>query len=108
MVDFAATVLGGFQNDIVGVFGETAGWVLGDAILVFSVALAIVAIRERSHILHYSGLGKPLAIDASTILALTAIQFYIFTESFNFSPGASTPLALASSISIRWMVGVLG
>ncbi|MEE2629857.1 MAG: hypothetical protein VX492_03290 [Candidatus Thermoplasmatota archaeon] len=108
MVDFAATVLGGFQNDIVAVFGETAGWVLGHAILVFSVAIAIVAIRERTHILHYSGLGKPMAIDAAAILALTVLQFYIFTESFNFSTSASVPLALTSSLSIRWLVAVLG
>ncbi len=108
MVDFAATVLGRFQNDIVAVFGETAGWVLGHAILVFSVAIAIVAIRERSHILHHSGIGKPMAIDASIILALTVLQFYIFTESFNFSTSASVPLALTSSLSIRWLVAVLG
>ena len=108
MVDFAALVLGGFRNDIVAVFGETAGWIIGHTILLIFAALAVVAVKERAHIMHYSGLGRKFSVDVLSILFLIALQYYIFTESFDFSAGASLGLALTSSLSIRWMVQVLG
>ena len=108
MIDLASMVLMGFQDDIVLVFGDTVGWLIGHLILLGSLAMAVVAIRERDHILNQSGFDRSTIRDASLVVGLTLVQYQVFTSTFGFDPLASLALAVLSSFTIRWLVNVLG
>ncbi len=108
MIDLASMVLMGFQDDIVLVFGETLGWLIGHLILLGALTMAVVAIRERDHILNQSGVDRSTIWDASLVVGLTLVQYQVFTSVFGFDPLASIALAVLSSFMIRWLVNVLG
>jgi hypothetical protein len=101
-------VLKGFQDDIISAFGETAGWLIGHLIILGIFALAVVAIRERDHILDQSGFDRTTLWDAFFLVVLTLVLYLVFTSTFAFESVPSLALAAVSAISIRWMVNVLG
>ena len=101
-------VLMGFQDDIVLVFGDTVGWLIGHLILLGALAMAVVAIRERDHILNQTGFDRSTIWDAFLLIFLTLGLYLVFTSTFSFESAPSAVLAAISAISIRWMVNVLG
>jgi hypothetical protein len=108
VVDVATLILRGFQDDIVLVFGETVGWLIGHLILLGALALAVVAVRERDHIINHSGFDRNAIWDALAVVILTLVQYVLFTSTFGLDSEASLALAAVSSISIRWLIRVLG
>ena len=108
MFDLATPVLGAFQDSLDSAFGNDLGWVLGHIILVSALAASILAVRERNHIIAYSGIDKRLALDAAATLLLTLVIYWIFTAVFEFDSGASVGLSFVTAISMRWMVTVMG
>ncbi|MDP6661322.1 MAG: hypothetical protein QF760_01855 [Candidatus Thalassarchaeaceae archaeon] len=108
MIDLASMVLMGFQDDVVLVFGETVGWLIGHLILLGALTITVVAIRERDHILNQSGFNRSTIWHALLIVGLTLVQYQVFTSTFGFDPLASIALAVFSSFTIRWLVIVLG
>ena len=107
-MNIASTILAGFQDDLVVLFGETLGWVVGHSIPAAALATIVLAIRERNHIIQRSGFGKNELLDLGVFLLLTLSLFYIYTNVFAFETIASLALGATSSLSIRWMVTVLG
>lgn len=108
MVDLASTILGGFQDDLVTLFGETLGWIIGHSIIATIIAVVVLGIRERDHVIENSGIGKSEALDIGTFLLLTVVLHYIYTNTFDFDSMASLGLGGASALSLRWLVTVLG
>ena len=108
MVDIASLLLGSFQDSLVSVFGTSIGWAIGHLILLAGAGLAILALKERRHIISNSGLKKQHAWDGIATLLVTIILFYIYTSIFEFEPVASLGISLSSSISLRWMITILG
>lgn len=108
MVDIASLLLGGFQDSLVSVFGSSIGWAIGHLILLAGAGLVIFALRERRHIISNSGFNKQHAWDGIATLLVSIILFYIYTSIFEFETVASLGISLASSISLRWMVVILG
>ncbi|MDP7002206.1 MAG: hypothetical protein QF911_01345 [Candidatus Thalassarchaeaceae archaeon] len=108
MIDIASIVLGGFQDDLVNVFGSSFGWLIGHLIILGTLALATLAVANRDHILNRSGINRGMALDVVAFFILSAILFWVFTGSFGFSSGPSAWLAAASSLSIGWAIKVLG
>ena len=108
MVNVASTILAGFQDDLVVLFGETLGWVVGHSILAAATATIDLGIKERDHIIQRSGFGKNDMLDLGAFLLLTLFLFYIYTNTFHFESIASLALGAISSLSIRWLVTVLG
>ena len=107
-MDLASLVLMGFQDDLVLAFGDTVGWLIGHLILLAALALAVVAVRERDHIINHSGFDRNAIWDALAVVILTLVQYVLFTSTFGFDSAASMALAAVSSISIRWHIRVLG
>ena len=108
MVNIASTILAGFQDDLVVLFGETLGWIVGHSILAAALATIVLGIKERDHIIQRSGFGKNEILDLGVFFLLTLSLFYIYTNTFHFESVASLALGATSSLSIRWMVTVLG
>jgi len=108
VIDLASIVLRGFQDDIISTFGETAGWLVGHLIILGTLTLAVMAIRERDHILDQSGFDRTTVWDASLLVVLTLVLYLAFTSAFGFESAPSVALAAVSAISVRWMVNVLG
>jgi len=108
MVDIASTVFGSFQDSLVSVFGSSAGWAIGHLILLGFVGLAIFGIKEREHIINHSGVGRKQTSDAMVTLGLTILLFYLYTSIMGFATFASVGIAGASSLSMRWLITILG
>ncbi len=108
MVDLASTILGGFQDDLVTLFGETLGWIIGHSIIAIIFAVIVLGIRERNHVIENSGIGKNEAFDFGVFLLLTFALHHTFTNTFDFDSMASLGLGIVSALSLRWMVTVLG
>ena len=108
MIDLASLVLMGFQDDLALAFGDTAGWLIGHLILLGALALAVVAVRARDHIINHSGFDRNAIWDALAVVILTLVQYVLFTSTFGLDSEASLALAAVSSISIRWLIRVLG
>ncbi|SVA97744.1 uncharacterized protein METZ01_LOCUS150598, partial [marine metagenome] len=102
MVNLAAPVLGGFQDSLDTAFGVTAGWWVGHLLVVGILALSVVALQNRHHITNHSGFGRSTLMDTSATLALTAIQYSVFTGMFAWPDGVSLVLAAICSLSFRW------
>ena len=77
MVNIASTILAGFQDDLVVLFGETLGWIVGHSILAAALATIVLGIKERDHIIQRSGFGKNEILDLGVFLLLTLSLFYI-------------------------------
>ena len=108
MVDIASLLLGSFQDSLVSVFGTSIGWSIGHLILLAGAGLAILALKERRHIISNSGFNMQHAWDGIATLLVTIFLFFIYTSIFEFEPVASLGISLASSISLRWMITILG
>ena len=104
MPDPASTILGGFQDSLVGAFGATAGWWVGNLLVVGILALAVVAVQNRQHMVDHSGFGRGTFQDLAVVIALTAVQYVIFTGTFNFSESVSFSLAIISTLILRWHI----
>ena len=108
VIDIASIVLGGFQEDLVSAFGNSMGWAVGHLILLVTIGLLVLGLRERDHIINHSGFGQKQARYGIATLSLTIILYYVYTSTFDFDPTASVAISVASSLSLRWMVTVLG
>ncbi|MAH98644.1 MAG: hypothetical protein CMA12_04775 [Euryarchaeota archaeon] len=108
MVNLASVVLGDFQDSLASAFGSTVGWIVGHLIVVIVISIAALGIREKDHIIKYSGMNMRMATDSFTILILSIAIFWIYTTSFGFGAGPSIALAATTSLSLRWMVTILG
>jgi hypothetical protein len=108
VIDIASIILGEFQDDLVSAFGNSLGWAMGHLILVGIAGLLVLGLRQREHIINHSGFGRKQASDIISTLFLTILLFYIYTSTFEFDPTASVAISVASSLSLRWMVTVLG
>ena len=108
MFDLASTILGTFQDDLVSVFGDSIGWAVGHAILLVTLVAMVFAIRERDHVIKNSGIGRTQVIDLGTFLLLTLALFYFYSAVCGFAPIPSLIVGATSSLSLRWMVTILG
>ncbi len=108
MINVAAIVLGNFQDDLVETFGNSIGWAIGHLILISFLALVIVVIRGREHVFNHSGIGRREVQDWVATIFLTLFLFIIYASVFDFESTASIVLAVASSVSLRWMIVVVG
>ena len=108
MFDLASTILGPFQDDLVSVFGDSIGWFVGHSILLATLAAMIFAIRERDHVIKNSGIGRTQVIDLGTFLLLTLALFYFYSAVCGFATIPSLIVGATSSLSLRWMVTILG
>jgi len=104
MADLASMVLGSVQDTIVEAFGTTTGWLVGHLIVLGIMALAVVAVQNRKHMVVHSGFGRGTFQDLAIIIALTAVQYIIFTGTFNFSENVSFWLAIISTLILRWHI----
>ena len=107
MVDLASPLLGGFQDTLEAAFGSEWGWVAGHVIVLSLAALSVLMIRNRDHIMTQSGFGKSDMADAAGLLALTGVQYVIYTGSMDFPASTSLVLGIIGALSLRWMVLVL-
>ncbi len=108
MFDLASTILGTFQDDLVSVFGDSIGWAVGHAILLVTLVAMVFAIRERDHVIKNSGIGRTQVIDLGTFLLLTLALFYFYSAVCGFATIPSLIVGATSSLSLRWMVTILG
>ena len=108
MFDLASTILGTFQDDLVSVFGDSIGWAVGHAILLATLVAMVFAIRERDHVINNSGLGRTQVFDLGTFLLLTLALFYFYSAVCGFATIPSLIVGATSSLSLRWMVTILG
>jgi len=107
VVDLASPVLGGFQDMIVEAFGATAGWWIGNILVVGILVLSMVAIQNRQHIVDNSGFGRGTLLDITVIIVLAAFQYGIFTGSFGWPEDVSLALAVISTYTLRWHIVIL-
>ena len=108
MFDLASTILGTFQDDLVSVFGDSIGWAVGHAILLVTLVAMVFAIRERDHVIKNSGIGRTQVFDLGTFLLLTLALFYFYSAVCGFATIPSLIVGATSSLSLRWMVTILG
>ena len=108
MVNLASIFLGDFQNSLYSAFGNSIGWVVGHLILITIISIAVIGIRKRDHVIMYSGMDVKMATDSFTIIILSAAFFWIYTTSFSFEVVPSIALAASTSLSLRWMITILG
>jgi len=106
--DVASLILGKFQDDLVSLFGDSLGWVVGHVILLASIATMVFAVRERDHVIKHSGLDRSLAIDFGTFLLMTLALFYFYSAVCGFGFIPSIAVGATSSLFLRWMVTILG
>ena len=104
MVDIASPILGSFQDSLDGAFGTSLGWVAGHLILVGIVALIVIAIRNRDHIVNQSGFSRDTLVDVAATGAATLFLLAIFTNTFGWPLAPALALALASALSLRWHI----
>ena len=104
MIDLASPVLGGFQDSLDAAFGASVGWIAGHLIIVGSVALVVLAIRNRDHIVNQSGFSRDTIVDFSATTVATAILFAIFANTFGWPGAPALALAVVSALSLRWHV----
>ena len=108
MFDLASTILGTFQDDLVSVFGDSIGSAVGHANLLATLVAMVFAIRERDHVIKNSGIGRTQVIDLGTFLLLTLALFYFYSAVCGFATIPSLIVGATSSLSLRWMVTILG
>ncbi|HIE63498.1 MAG: hypothetical protein CXT72_01740 [Methanobacteriota archaeon] len=108
MIDIASFVLCGFQDMIVSAFGSSLGWLVGHLIVLGLVCLTYKIFNNRQHIISQSPWDASTLKSIAIFIVLTAVQYYIFTNTFGFPTNESIGLAAVSSILIRWHILVLG
>ena len=108
MSDIPSIIFGPLQEDIVIVFGESIGMLIGHLLIIAIISLIVVAYQKRRHVYEKSGFDKNTAIDIFSLLLLSIIQFFIFTSIFGFSQSASVLLAVIGSLLLRWVMYMVG
>tara|TARA_Y100001936_G_C15949779_1_gene599493 strand:- start:399 stop:725 length:327 start_codon:yes stop_codon:yes gene_type:complete len=104
VVDLASPVLGDFQDSLDAAFGASMGWITGHLILAGALALVVLAIRNRDHIVNQSGFTRETLVDAAATTAATLVLFAIFANTFGWPTSPALVLALAAALSLRWHV----
>mgnify|MGYP001257092639 FL=1 len=107
MVDLAQLLLGGFQESLVDVFGLSGGWLVGHAIVLSTVSLIVISIRNREHIVNESGYGRKHFSQATAVVFMTGLQYVFYTGSLGFPGTMSLVLGVTGALSAMWMINVL-
>ena len=107
MSDIPSIIFGPLQEDIVIVFGESIGMLIGHLIIAI-ISSIVVVFQNRRHIYEKSGFDKNTAIDIFSLLVLSIIQFIVFTSIFDFSQSASVLLSVIGSLLLRWVMYMVG
>ena len=107
MVDIASMVLGSFQDSLDSAFGTSLGWITGHLILAGAAALMVIAIRNRDHVINQSGFSRDTLVDITATTAATLVLSGVFVNTFGWSGTPALALALASALSLRWLVLIL-
>tara|TARA_B100000401_G_C52731630_1_gene683869 strand:+ start:160 stop:486 length:327 start_codon:yes stop_codon:yes gene_type:complete len=108
MSDIPSIIFGPLQEDIVIVFGESIGMLIGHLIIIAIISSIVVVFQNRRHIYEKSGFDKNTAIDIFSLLVLSIIQFIVFTSIFDFSQSASVLLSVIGSLLLRWVMYMVG
>jgi len=108
VIDIAAMAIPEFQKDLVSVFGENIGWLIGHMILLTAFALVAITISRRNHVISRSGLNKEILQRAFVFSMLTLFLFSMFFWQFDYSNASSIGLAFFSAWALWWSVNVLG
>jgi len=108
VIDIAAMAIPEFQEDLVSVFGESIGWIIGHMILLSAFALVAITISKRNHVISRSGLNKEILQRAFVFSMLTLFLFFIFFWQFDYSNEDSIVLAFFSGWALWWSINVLG
>jgi hypothetical protein len=106
--NLASIMLGTFQDELVSVFGASIGWFVGHAILLVTLVVLVIAIRERDHIINHSGIGRSEALDFGIFLLLTFALFFFYSSVSGFAFAPSLAIGVASALFLRWVVTILG
>jgi len=101
-------MLGTFQDELVSVFGDSVGWFVGHAILLVTLVVLVIAIRERDHIINHSGIGRSEVLDFGIFLLLTLALFFFYSSVSGFAFVPSLAIGAASALFLRWVVTILG
>ncbi|MAU85049.1 MAG: hypothetical protein CMA21_00360 [Euryarchaeota archaeon] len=107
MVNVASVLLGDFQDSLVDVFGSSGGWLMGHAIVLSMVALIVLSIRNRDHIVNESGYGREHFSQATAVVLMTGLQYVFYTGSLGFPGTMSMVLGITGALSALWMINVL-
>ena len=107
MVNLAQLLLGGFQESLVDVFGLSGGWLVGHAIVLSTVSLIVISIRNREHIVSESGYGRKHFSQATAVVFMTGLQYVFYTGSLGFPGTMSLVLGVTGALSAMWMINVL-
>jgi hypothetical protein len=108
VLDFSSIILGGFQDDLTAVFGESVGWAIGHAIIVLGLGAIVIGVRERDHVINHSGIGRSEALDFGIFLLLTFALFFFYSSVSGFAFAPSLAVGAASALFLRWVVTILG
>jgi len=106
-VNVASVLLGDFQDSLVDVFGSSGGWLMGHAIVLSMVALIVLSIRNRDHIVNESGYGREHFSQATAVVLMTGLQYVFYTGSLGFPGTMSMVLGITGALSALWMINVL-
>ena len=108
MFDIAGMILGGFQTNLNSAFGDTIGWLIGHLILISILVAIVVGIRQRNHMINRSGFTRSNAVDLTVFMLMTLAFYYAYSSIIAFETAASWGIAFTSSLSLRWMITILG
>lgn len=106
-MNVASVLLGDFQDSLVDVFGSSGGWLMGHAIVLSMVALIVLSIRNRDHIVNESGYGREHFSQATAVVLMTGLQYVFYTGSLGFPGTMSMVLGVTGALSALWMINVL-
>lgn len=106
-MNVASVLLGDFQDSLVDVFGSSGGWLMGHAIVLSMVALVVLSIRNRDHIVNESGYGREHFSQATAVVLMTGLQYVFYTGSLGFPGTMSMVLGITGALSALWMINVL-
>ncbi len=106
-MNVASVLLGDFQDSLVDVFGSSGGWLMGHAIVLSMVALIVLSIRNRDHIVNESGYGREHFSQATAVVLMTGLQYVFYTGSLGFPGTMSMVLGITGALSALWMINVL-
>ena len=106
-MNVASVLLGDFQDSLVDVFGSSGGWLMGHAIVLSMVALVVLSIRNRDHIVNESGYGREHFSQATAVVLMTGLQYVFYTGSLCFPGTMSMVLGITGALSALWMINVL-
>ena len=80
---------------------------MGHAIVLSMVALIVLSIRNRDHIVNKSGYGREHFSQATAVVLMTGLQYVFYTGSLGFPGTMSMVLGITGALSALWMINVL-